>query len=450
VASPLRFPAHFLWGAATSAYQIEGSPLADGAGESIWHRFARTPGKVRDGDTGDVACDHYRRYVEDVGRMRDLGLGAYRFSIAWARLLPGGKGTVNQKGLDFYARLVDLLLESGIQPMVTLYHWDLPLALDHLGGWTSPDSSHWFADYAAVAFRAYGDRVPLWCTINEPWMVSDGGYVRGFLAPGHRSPGEAAAVSVHLQRAHAEAVRAYRGLGKGEIGLVVNLAPQHAASTAAADQAAAARADAYMNRQYLDPVLLGVEPEELRQMFGPAWPSRSLEDLAAVKEPGDFLGVNYYSRNVVRNDPGALPPMAKQVPPQDAERSEMGWEIYPEGLTEILLWIQQRYGAIPLYITENGAAFQDQEPSGEGIVEDPLRVDYLRRHLAAAHDAMAAGVDLRGYFVWSLLDNFEWQQGYSKRFGIYRVDFATQQRSLKRSALFYREVARSHEAAARP
>jgi beta-glucosidase len=442
--SPTRFPAGFLWGAATSAYQIEGSPLADGAGESIWHRFSHTPGATRDGDTGDVACDHYRRYAEDVRLMREIGLRAYRMSLAWARLLPRGRGPVNRKGVDFYARLIDLLLESGIQPMVTLYHWDLPSALHERGGWTHPDSPQWFADYAALAFKHYGDRVPLWCTINEPWMVSDGGYVRGFLAPGRRSLAEGAAVSIHLQRAHAQAVRVYRDMAKGRIGLVVNLEPKHPDSDAAEDVSAARRADAYMNRQYLDPVLLGVEAEEVAEMFAGAWPRRSPAELAAVREPGDFLGVNYYSRGVTRDDPDAPPPRARSVPPPEAELSEMGWEVHPAGLEETLLWVRERYGALPLFVTENGAAFADPGPGENGLVEDPRRVDYLRRHLLAAREAIELGVDLRGYFVWSLLDNFEWQQGYSKRFGLVRVDFRTQRRTLKRSALFYRDVIRTH------
>ena len=448
--SPHRFPEDFLWGAATSAYQIEGSPLADGAGPSIWHRFAHAPGTVHGGDTGDVACDHYRRYREDVALMADLGLQAYRFSLSWGRLLPEGRGAVNPKGLDFYSRLIDGLLASGIRPLVTLYHWDLPAALDDLGGWVNRESVRWFADYADVAFRAYGDRVDLWATFNEPWMVSDAGYLRGFHAPGHESPTEAADVAHHLLCAHAAAVQRFRALGRGAIGLVVNLEPKHPATDDPRDRAAAARADAYMNRQYLDPVFLGRYPDELQGMFGEAWSGRAQEDLQFIRQPIDFLGVNYYSRGIVRHDAAARPTGAAPVPADGAPRTEMGWEVYPDGLRETLCWVKQRYGDIPLYVTENGAAFADPPVGPDGVVEDGLRVDYLRRHLRAARGAMELGVRLRGYFAWSLLDNFEWQYGYSKRFGLVHVDFATQQRTPKRSALFYREIIRTRGAALEP
>ncbi len=307
------FPEGFLWGAATSAYQVEGSPLADGAGPSIWHRFAHTPGWVRDGDTGDVACDHYRRWRDDVALMGELGLSAYRFSIAWGRVLPEGRGRVNGKGLDFYSRLVDLLLANGIQPFVTLYHWDLPAALDDLGGWLNRDIAGWFAEYANVLFRALDDRVRFWATLNEPWVVADGGYLYGVLAPGHRNLFEAPIATHNLLRAHASAVQAYRAEGRHAIGLVVNLEPKYPASQSAEDLAATARSEAYMNRQYLDPVFLGSYPEELAEIFGEAWPEVPAADLAAIRQPVDFLGINYYSRGVMRHDPAVWPVRAGRV-----------------------------------------------------------------------------------------------------------------------------------------
>lgn len=439
------FPEGFLWGAATSAYQVEGSPLADGAGPSIWHRFAHTPGWVRDGDTGDVACDHYRRYRGDVALMRELGLSAYRFSVSWGRVLPEGRGRVNGKGLDFYNRLVDLLLENGIQPFVTLYHWDLPAALNDLGGWLNREIASWFAEYATVLFRALDDRVRFWTTLNEPWVVADGGYLHGVLAPGHRNLFEAPIVTHNLLRAHASAVQAYRAEGRHEIGLVVNLDPKYPASQSAEDLAATARSEAYMNRQYLDPVFFGSYPGELREIFGEAWPEIPAADVQAMRQPVDFLGINYYSRGVMRHDPAVWPVRAGRVHPPSSTYTEMDWEVYPQGLTDTLTWVRQRYGEIPLFITENGAAFHDP-PTAEGGVHDPLRVDYLREHLRAAHRAIEQGVNLRGYFVWSLLDNFEWSHGSSKRFGIVHVDFSTQRRTLKESARFYAEVVRTNGA----
>ncbi|HEX7049219.1 MAG TPA: GH1 family beta-glucosidase [Longimicrobiales bacterium] len=437
-----RFPDDFLWGAATSAYQIEGSPLADGAGPSIWHRFTHTPGLVHGGDTGDIACDHYRRYEDDVRLMRELGLNAYRFSISWSRILPEGKGRVNPKGLDFYERLVDALLEHEIQPLVTLYHWDLPAALDDVGGWLNRDIAGWFTEYARIVFRALDDRVTLWTTLNEPWVVTDGGYLHGALAPGHRSLFEAPIASHNLLRAHAAAVQAYRADGRHRIGLVVNLEPKYPASPSPEDCAATARADAYMNRQYLDPVFLGAYPDELREIFGPAWPEFPDADLRQIRQPIDFLGINYYTRAVTRHDPAALPVRAATVRQPRHAYTETGWEVYPQGLTDTLLQVKERYGDVPLYITENGAAFYDP-PSTNGHLDDPLRVDYYREHLRAAARAMQQGVDLRGYFAWSLLDNFEWSLGYSKRFGIVHVDYETQRRTPKASARFYREVIRS-------
>ncbi len=441
------FPDGFLWGCATSAYQIEGSPLADGAGVSNWHRFVHTPGRVRDGDTGDVACDHYRCWRDDVALMRTLGLGAYRFSIAWSRVLPEGRGRVNPAGLAFYDRLVDALLENGIQPMATLHHWDLPVALDDRGGWLNPDSVAWFTDYAQVLFDKLDDRVRLWATLNEPWVVTDGGYLHGLMAPGHRSAFEAVIAAHHLLLAHGAAVEAYRATGRNRIGIVVNLEPKYPATQSAEDLAATARADAYMNRQFLDPVFLGRYPDESREVFGAAWREWPSEDLARIRQPLDFVGVNYYTRSVVRDDPRAWPLRAAGVRQKQATHTETGWEVYPEGLTDVLQWVSERYGRPPIYITENGAAFYDPPTVEDGSVADPLRVAYLRGHLRAARAAMERGVNLRGYFAWSLLDNFEWALGYAKRFGLVHVDYATQQRTLKDSARFYAGVIATHGAA---
>ncbi len=440
------FPEGFLWGAATSAYQVEGSPLADGAGPSIWHRFTHTPGRVATGETGDVACDHYRRWREDVALMREIGLKAYRFSVSWSRVLPDGTGRVNRKGLDFYERLVDALREAGLAPHVTLFHWDLPAALDDRGGWLNRDAAEWFADYADVLFAALDDRVAWWATLNEPWVVSDGGYLHGTLAPGHASPFEAPIASHNLLRAHATAVQAYRARGRNEIGLVVNLEPKVAASDNADDLAATARAEAYMNRQFLDPVFLGMYPRELASIYGEAWPTFPASDLDGIRQKIDFLGVNYYTRGVMKHDPEAWPVAASKERQPASVYTEMDWEVYPQGLADALLWVRKLYGDLPVYVTENGAAFPDPPPAS-GEVHDPQRLAYLSDHLRAARAALEAGVDLRGYFVWSLLDNLEWNQGTSKRFGIVHVDYATQRRTPKASARFYAEVIRTNGAA---
>lgn len=433
------FPKGFLWGAATAAYQVEGSSMADGAGMSIWDRFAHTPGLMQNGDTGDVACDQYRLYRQDIALMRELGLQAYRFSVSWSRVLPEGRGALNPAGLDYYERLVDTLLEAGIEPLLTLYHWDMPAALDDRGGWLNRDVADWFADYAELMFRKLDGRVKTWATINEPWVITDGGYLHGALAPGHKNRFEAPIASHNILRAHGQAVRAYRAHGRNRIGLVVNLEPKYPASQDHADLAATARADAYMNRQYLDPVFLGRYPDEMSQIFGEAWPSWPDEDYTLISQPTDWLGVNYYTRSVTGDDPGNWP-LKTRVVRQDAVYTETDWEVFPEGLTDTLVWVKQRYGDIPLTVTENGAAFVDPPTAEGGKVEDPQRVDYLRRHLGAVQQAIARGVNVEGYMVWSLLDNLEWSLGFSKRFGIVHVDFATQQRTPKESARFYAKV----------
>lgn len=434
------FPPEFLWGAATAAYQIEGSPLADGAGASIWQRFSHDPRLMAaKGDTGDVACDHYNRWKEDVALMKRLGLKAYRFSVAWGRVLPEGTGRVNQAGLDFYERLVDELLANDIEPMVTLYHWDLPAALDDKGGWLNRDSADWFADYGRVLFQRLDGRVKKWVTLNEPWVVTDGGYLHGALAPGHRNMFEAPIASHNLMRAHGAAVKAYRETGRHEIGLVVNIEPKYAASDSPEDQAAQRRAEAYMNRQYLDPAMLGRYPTELAEIFGEAWPDWPAEDFDLIRQELDFLGVNYYTRNVTRADDTFLL-RAGPVEQKNASHTTTGWEVFPQGLTDMLVWVKDTYGEVPLYITENGAAFYDPPKTIHGRIDDPLRVDYLKTHIAAVGEAIRKGVDVRGYMLWSLLDNLEWSLGYSKRFGMVHVDFETQVRTPKASAHFYSDV----------
>jgi beta-glucosidase len=379
--------------------------------------------------------------------MRELGLRSYRFSIAWARVLPKGTGAANRAGLDFYGRLVDALLEAGIAPSATLYHWDLPAALDDRGGWLNRDSANWFAEYAALMYRTLGDRVAFWATLNEPWVVVDAGYLHGVHAPGHRNVFEAPIAAHNLLRAHGAGVQTFRESGaRGQIGIVVNLEPKDPASDRPADAAAVQRADAYMNRQFLDALFHGSYPDELREIFGAAWPEHDAADFALITQPIDFLGVNFYKRGVTRDDPAALPVRASLVPQPQHPHTDVGWdwEVYPPALTRTLLWVKERYGDVPLYITENGAAFYDAPTATRGRVADPLRIAYLRDHLAAAHAALEQGVNLRGYYVWSLLDNFEWSLGYSKRFGIIHVDYGTQARTLKDSARFYAEVIRTN------
>ncbi len=435
------FPKDFLWGAATAAYQIEGSPLADGAGPSIWQRYTHDGRMmVARGDTGDIAADHYRRWEADVALMRDLGLQAYRFSTAWGRIQPEGRGPVNAAGIDFYSRLVDRLLENGIAPMLTLFHWDLPVALDDRGGWLNPDIADWFADYASILYRALGDRVKRWVTLNEPWVVADGGYLNGTVAPGHRNVFEAPIAAHNLMRAHGKAVQTYRAIGDGEIGLVVNIEPKYPASDSEADLAATARADAQMNRHYIEPALTGAYPPELADVYGEAWPEWPAEDLRLIHQPIDFIGINYYTRAVVCDDPESFPTRSAVVPQAGATYTETGWEVAPDAFRDMLIAVARRYPDMPIYVTENGAAFADPPVAGPEGVPDPQRCDYLRSHIAAVGEAIAAGADIRGYMAWSLLDNLEWSLGYAKRFGIVHVDYATQKRTPKDSAALYSRI----------
>ena len=431
----IQFPPKFLWGSATASYQIEGAAHADGRGLSIWDTFSHTPGKVINGDTGDVACDHYHRYQEDVALMADLGLQAYRFSVAWPRIFPEGTGTINQAGLDFYSRLVDELLEHGITPNLTLYHWDLPQALQDQGGWENRAVIDAFVRYADVVSRHLGDRVPTWTTFNEPWVVAAVGYGFGAHAPGLTNPLAALQVGHHLLIAHGQAVQALRANGVQQVGIVLNLAHVDPASDSPEDAAAAQRWDGFQNRWLLDPLFKGGYPADLFTLLPP--PQQEPGDQAIIATPIDYLGVNYYSRSVIEaSDEGFFG--SRQISVPGSPVTAMDWEIYPHGLFQLLTRLSREYTQLPLYITENGAAFDDQVVDGQ--VHDEDRRAYLQGHFEAAQQAIAEGVNLRGYFVWSLLDNFEWAYGYSKRFGIIYVDYATQQRIPKDSALWYKQV----------
>jgi len=438
------FPPDFIWGAATASYQIEGAWDEDGKGESIWDRFSHTPGKVANGDTGDVASDHYHRWREDVALMKEIGLQAYRFSMAWPRLLPEGRGSVNQAGLDFYDRLVDGLLEAGIEPFVTLYHWDLPQALQDQGGWPARATAEAFVEYADLASRTLGDRVRYWMTLNEPFVSAIIGYLEGRHAPGHSDLDEALAAAHHLLLAHGWAVPVIRGNSpQAQVAIVLNLSPQTPASSSAADRAAAWQQDGIVNRWFLDPLSARGYPADIVQHYARPMDFVQAGDLEAIAAPLDFLGVNYYTRGVVRS---SVVPEAENAPRTvfpNPEQTEMGWEVYPEGLYEMLGRLHFDYHLTSLYVTENGAAYPDQI-GPDGRVDDPSRVAYLKAHFTEAAKAIAAGVPLRGYFVWSLMDNFEWAHGYSKRFGLIYVDYQTQRRVLKTSAHWYRRVIAAH------
>jgi len=438
------FPEGFAWGAATASYQVEGAVAEDGRGESIWDRFSHTPGKVENGDTGDVADDHYHRWPQDVEIMQSLGLNAYRFSIAWPRVIPDGLGAVNEAGLDFYERLVDRLLAAGIEPYVTLYHWDLPQALQDRGGWPNRDAVSWFADYVAVVSNRLGDRVHHWITHNEPFVAAFAGYGSGELAPGIRDPKAALLAAHHLLLSHGQAVPILRANGNGstQVGITLNLTWAEPASERPADVEAARRQDGFVNRYFLDPLFKGAYPADMLAYFGAQAPRIEPGDLLQISVPVDFLGVNYYTRAVVADDPNAAYLRLRTVRPPYSEYTEMGWEVYPEGLYKLLRRLHEEYRPRALYITENGCALADRPEDGR--VHDPRRISYLREHLIQVQRAIQEGVPLQGYFVWSLLDNFEWAHGYAKRFGIVYVDYATQARILKDSALFYRQVAQTN------
>jgi beta-glucosidase len=430
---PGAFPVGFRFGVAMASYQIEGAVNEDGRGESIWDTFCRRPGAVAGGDTGDVACDHYHRWREDLDLMASLGAESYRFSISWPRVQPDGRGALNRAGVDFYRRLCEGLRERGIEPVATLYHWDLPQARQAVGGWAVRDTAERFAEYARLMGDALGDVVEAWITHNEPWVVAFLGHAEGVKAPGIRDWPTALRASHHLLLSHGWAVEALRG--RGPVGITLNLAPVRSD-----DPAAALRMDGYLNRWFLDPVFRGRYPEDMvahyERRYGPLDVVRS-GDLDAISADIDFLGVNYYNPQRVRPDPSRQPlELSAVVPPPPT--TAMGWEVDPDGLHELLVRVRRDYDNVPIYITENGAAFDDG-PVVNGTLEDPRRVEYLQSHLAALARAVADGVDVRRYFAWSMLDNFEWEHGYTKRFGLVYVDYATQRRVPKRSGLWYRD-----------
>ena len=473
----LAFPEGFLWGTATSAYQVEGSTRADGRGESIWDRFTAEPGRIDDGSSGEPACDHYRRWREDIQLMQALGLQAYRFSISWPRIYPTGEGAPNPVGLDFYDRLVDGLLDAQIEPLVTLYHWDLPQALQAQGGWARRETAARFRDLAVTVMERLGDRVKLWLTINEPWVVAFLGHLYGEHAPGLRDLATAVRVSHHLLLAHGLALQAFRQLNlPGRMGISLDLHAYVPASSAPEDQEAAQRALALESGWFLDPLFRGRYPDtalawyQARQVEPPVEPG----DLELIAQPMDFLGVNYYTRHVVAHDPSEPWTGIRNVA-GPGPVTAMGWEVYPQGLQEVLTWVHRTYLAprlaavpassrareevpsagsqpspwdhpCPLIITENGAAYPDElvEEGGELRVADPERIAYLEGHLRAIWQALQEGAPVAGYFAWSFLDNFEWARGYTRRFGLVYVDYPTQRRIPKASALWYRDVIARH------
>ena len=435
-----RFPEGFVFGAATSAYQIEGAWNEDGKGESIWDRFTHTPGTIEDGTTGDVACDHVHRWREDVQLMSNLGLDAYRFSISWPRVLPQGTGSVNESGIAFYDQLVDGLLEAGIRPFVTLYHWDLPQALQDLGGWPVRGTADAFCEYADVVARRLGDRVKDWITLNEPFVSAYVGHYEGRHAPGHRSENETLAATHHLLLAHGRSVPILRAASKdANVGITLVLQPAHPASPSEEDAHAARMFDGILNRTYLDPLSGRGYPEEVP--YDPATLEGFAEngDLEEIAVPIDFLGVNYYTRLIARDNEISESENAPQTVHPNDETTEMGWEVYPGGLYEVFERLDRDYGFPAYYITENGAAYPDA-PDVEGRVQDTSRISYLDRHLAQAARVIDRGIPLRGYFAWSLLDNFEWGFGFAKRFGLVYVDFETGQRTPKASFDWLKEI----------
>ncbi|NUR24584.1 MAG: beta-glucosidase [Catenulispora sp.] len=446
------FPPAFRWGAATAAYQIEGAANEDGRTPSIWDTFSRTPGKVRNGDTGDIAADHYHRMRDDVALMASLGLTDYRFSVSWPRVQPTGRGPASQKGLDFYRALSDELLSRGIRPVLTLYHWDLPQELEDAGGWPERDTAYRFAEYAELVAGALGDRVQTWTTLNEPWCAAFLGYADGVHAPGRTEPAAALRAAHHLNLGHGLAVGVLRDTipTAAEVSLTLNLAAVRPLTNSPADVDAARRIDALANRVFLDPVFHGRYPEDLLADTADLtdWAFVQDEDLRVISRPLDSLGINYYSPTVVAAGSHPLPspwPAAQdhvRFVPAPGPRTAMDWPVDAGGLYELLTRLRDELPDTPVLVTENGAAYDDYvDPSG--AVHDPERIAYLREHLEAVHRAMEAGADVRGYFLWSLLDNFEWAYGYGKRFGMVHVDYASQRRTPKDSALWYAKVAAS-------
>ncbi|MFJ4849959.1 MULTISPECIES: GH1 family beta-glucosidase [unclassified Streptomyces] len=441
-------PAGFVWGAATASYQIEGAVAEDGRAPSIWDTFSRTPGKVAGGDTGDTACDHYHRWPEDIGLMRRLGLDAYRFSIAWPRVMPQGGGEVNPAGLAFYDRLVDGLLEAGITPFPTLYHWDLPQAQQDRGGWPERETALRFAEYASVVAERLGDRVTHWATLNEPLCSAWIGHLQGVMAPGLTDLTAAVRASYHLHLGHGLAVQALRAaVPQAQIGIVNNLSPSEPASDRPEDIAAALRADGHTNRWWLDPIHGRGYPEDMLKLYGVELPVHD-GDMETIAAPLDWLGLNYYFREIVADDPTGPVPHTSALRIPDVRRTAMDWEVHADGLEKLLMRLTEEYGARKIYVTENGSAYEDHV-GPDGQVHDPERTAYLEEHLAACGRAVRAGAPLAGYFAWSLLDNFEWAYGYAKRFGLVHVDYETQKRTVKGSGSRYADIIAAHRRRAR-
>ncbi len=429
------FPPGFLWGAATAAYQVEGAIAEDGRGECIWDRFCRTAGKVRGGDDGTIACDFYHRYPQDIALMRELGLTAFRFSVAWPRVLPEGRGRVNAAGLDFYDRLVDELLANGIEPLLTLYHWDLPVALEDAGGWPERATADALAEFAGAVAGRLGDRVRHWITVNEPWVAAWLGYGNGEHAPGRRSSRDALAAGHHLLLAHARAAEAIRSLAPAaRVGIAIDVSDMRPATASAADAAATFEADGERHRWFLDPVFRGAYPADVVERLGPGMPPVLDGDMAEIAAPIDFLGLNYYRREVIERTPGGGHRLVDQ---DDAPHTDMGWEVAPGGLTSVLARIDRDYAPAAIMVTENGAAFRDVR-APDGRVADPERQAYLAGHIEAVRQAILLGVPVEGYFAWSLLDNFEWAEGYARRFGLIYVDYPSLERTPKGSFAWYR------------
>ncbi|MFJ9723630.1 GH1 family beta-glucosidase [Streptomyces sp. NPDC101209] len=442
------FPRDFLWGTATAAYQIEGAVAEDGRSPSIWDTYSHTPGKVEGNDNGDVACDHYHRWREDIGLMRRLGTNAYRLSVAWPRVVPGGDGPVNPKGLAFYDELIDALLEAGITPFVTLYHWDLPQVLQDRGGWPERDTALAFADYASAVAERLGDRVTQWATLNEPLCSAWIGHLEGRMAPGLTDLTAAVRASYHLLLGHGLAVDAIRAAApSAQVGIVTNLSTVHAATDSDEDVAAARRQDGHINRWWLDPVYGRGFPADMREVYGVELPERE-GDLAKIAAPLDWHGLNYYMPSVVADDPSAPAPRVRSVRRLGVPRTGMDWEIDASGLETLLLRLTDEYPIRRLYVTENGSAYPDVVRP-DGTVDDPERTEYLEQHLAACASAVRKGAPLAGYFAWSLLDNFEWAYGYDKRFGLVHVDYETQKRTIKGTGHRYADIVRAHRGRAR-
>lgn len=446
------FPKTFLWGAATAAYQIEGAAHEDGRGPSIWDTFSHTPGNVYEGHTGDVACDHYHLFEHDIQLMANLGLHAYRFSISWPRIFPEGRGTINEKGVDFYKRLLHALHKAGITPVVTLYHWDLPQALQDRGGWANRDTAHWFSEYAHTIAQRLGDLIPYWITLNEPWVVTFLGHLTGEHAPGIRDPRTALLVSHHLNLAHAlgrEAIRAVRNEQTAKIGITNILTKGLPEDPEREEERTLAYVyERLQNGWFIEPHIHGTYPQEVLPLLEHIFPDVNFpaDDLKTMHMPPDFLGVNYYFPARIRyNAESPWAGLDFAAPPSGSSLTAMGWEVYPNGLRDILLDLHHRYPSLPILITENGAAYDDTIDA-KNEVHDPLRSDYLVQHLHAVQEAYQHGVNVQGYFYWSLLDNFEWAYGYSKRFGLVYVDYPTQKRIPKESYFTYQRIIQEHRA----